>query len=173
MDQRAHQALCPWWFPRQEYWSGLPCPPQGDLPNPGIEPSFPALQADFLPSEPPRKPMSTEVGSLSLLQGIFLESDTTEQLTLSLHFQSWWTPQRRHHHPLVISRGWRHRLPGVCRARKMKAYWPQVCGLPHLSLHCCAHLLVSSMLRLEHYSLPSSAQEKGHSKGNNQGWTGK
>ena len=36
-------------FSRQEYWSGLPCPPPGDLPNPGIEPRSPALQADSLP----------------------------------------------------------------------------------------------------------------------------
>ena len=43
-------------FSRQEYWSGLPCPPPGDLPNPGIKPRFPALQADSLPSEPPGKP---------------------------------------------------------------------------------------------------------------------
>ena len=40
-------------FSRQEYWSGLPCPPPGDLPHPGIEPRSPALQADSLPSEPP------------------------------------------------------------------------------------------------------------------------
>ena len=38
--------LCPWGFSRQEYWSGLPCPPPGDLPNPGIEPMSPALQTD-------------------------------------------------------------------------------------------------------------------------------
>ena len=38
---------------RQKYWSGLPCPPPGDLHNPGIEPRSPALQADSLPSEPP------------------------------------------------------------------------------------------------------------------------
>ena len=37
-------------FPRQEYWSGLPFPP-GDLPDPGIKPSSPALQADSLPDE--------------------------------------------------------------------------------------------------------------------------
>ena len=36
-------------FSRQEYWSGVPCPPPGDLPNPGIEPQSPALQADSLP----------------------------------------------------------------------------------------------------------------------------
>ena len=45
--------LCPWRFSRQECWSGLPCPPPGALPNPGIEPRSPALQVDFLPSEPP------------------------------------------------------------------------------------------------------------------------
>ena len=37
---------------RQEYWSGLPFPSPGDLPNPGIEPGSPTLQADTLPSEP-------------------------------------------------------------------------------------------------------------------------
>ena len=40
---------------RQEYWSGLPFPSPGDLPDPGIKPGSPALQADSLPSEPPRK----------------------------------------------------------------------------------------------------------------------
>ena len=40
-------------FSRQEYWSGSPCPPPGDLPDPGTEPGSPALQADALPSEPP------------------------------------------------------------------------------------------------------------------------
>ena len=43
-------------FSRQGYWSGLPFPSPGDLPNPGIEPRFPALQADSLPFEPPGKP---------------------------------------------------------------------------------------------------------------------
>ena len=43
-------------FPRQEYWSGLPFPSPGDLPNPGIEPRSPSLQADTLTSEPPGKP---------------------------------------------------------------------------------------------------------------------
>ena len=46
-------------FPKQEYWSELPLPPPGDLPNPGIEPeypAFPALQADSLPHEALGKP---------------------------------------------------------------------------------------------------------------------
>ena len=42
-------------FFRQEYWSGLPFPSPGDLPDPGIEPGSPALQADSLLSEPPGK----------------------------------------------------------------------------------------------------------------------
>ena len=48
----SHQAPLSMGFSRQEYWSGLPCPPPGDLPNPGIEPRSPALQADSLLSEP-------------------------------------------------------------------------------------------------------------------------
>ena len=44
-------------FSRQEYWSELPFPSPEDLPDPGIEPGSPALQADTLPSEPPGKPL--------------------------------------------------------------------------------------------------------------------
>ena len=40
-------------FSRQEYWSELPFPSPGDLPDPGIKPGSPALQGDALPSEPP------------------------------------------------------------------------------------------------------------------------
>ena len=46
---RAHQAPLSMWFSRQEYWSGLPFPPPGDLPDSGIKPVFPKLQADSLP----------------------------------------------------------------------------------------------------------------------------
>ena len=45
-------------FSRQEYRSGLPFPSPGDLPDPGIEPKSPTLQADALPSEPPGKPQN-------------------------------------------------------------------------------------------------------------------
>ena len=44
-------------FSRQEYWGGLPFPCSGDLPDPGIEPGFPTLEADALTSEPSGKPM--------------------------------------------------------------------------------------------------------------------
>ena len=46
-------------FPKQEYWSGLPCPPAGDLPDPGIEPKSlesPALAGGFFIAVPPGKP---------------------------------------------------------------------------------------------------------------------
>ena len=52
----ARQAPLSMGFSRQEYWSGLPFPSPGDLPNPGIEPESPALQVDALSSEPPGKP---------------------------------------------------------------------------------------------------------------------
>ena len=48
--------FCPWEFSRQEYWSGLPCPPPGDLPNPGIEPRSSAWQADSLLTMLPGSP---------------------------------------------------------------------------------------------------------------------
>ena len=53
----AYQASPSMGFSRQGYWSGLPFPSPWDLPDPGIKPRFPALQADTLPSEPPGKPI--------------------------------------------------------------------------------------------------------------------
>ena len=53
----AHQAPPSMGFSRQEYWSGLPFSSPGDLPDPGIEPRSPAIQADALTSEPPGKPL--------------------------------------------------------------------------------------------------------------------
>ena len=51
----AHRAPVFMGFSRLEYWSGLPFPSPRNLPDPGIELGFPALQADALPSEPPGK----------------------------------------------------------------------------------------------------------------------
>ena len=53
----AYRAPLSMGFSRQQYWSGLPFPSPGDLPNPGIEPGSPALHTDALVSEPPGKPM--------------------------------------------------------------------------------------------------------------------
>ena len=57
-------------FFRQEYWSELPFPSPGDLPNAGIEPRSPAWQADALSSEPPGKPYSTILEMKNTLEGI-------------------------------------------------------------------------------------------------------
>ena len=54
----AHQAPPSMEFSRQEYWSGLPFPSPGDLPDPGVEPGSSALQADALPFEPTGKLLS-------------------------------------------------------------------------------------------------------------------
>ena len=67
-------------FSRPEYWIGEPFPSPGDLPNPGIEPRSPTLQADSLPAEPQGKPKNTGVGSPSLLQGIFLTQESNRGL---------------------------------------------------------------------------------------------
>ena len=56
----AHQPPPSMEFSRQEYWSGLPFPSPGDLPDPGIEPGSPELRADTLSSEPPGNPYGYE-----------------------------------------------------------------------------------------------------------------
>ena len=55
------QALLSMGFSRQEYWSGLPCPPVGDLPDPGTEPESSALQVDSLPTEVSGKPSGLKI----------------------------------------------------------------------------------------------------------------
>ena len=56
----AYQASLSMGFSTQEYWSGLPLPSPEDLPDPGIEPGSPALEADALTSEPPGKMMKVQ-----------------------------------------------------------------------------------------------------------------
>ena len=51
---------------RQEYWSGLPCPPPGDLPDSGTEPSSPALQADSLPLSNQGSPLPPETSTKNM-----------------------------------------------------------------------------------------------------------
>ena len=54
----AHQVPLPLGFPKQEYWSGLPFPPPGNLPHPGIEPASPALTGGFVTIEPSTKSLN-------------------------------------------------------------------------------------------------------------------
>ena len=106
----AHQAPLSTEFSRQEHWSGLPCPPPGDLPNPGIEPRSPVLQVDSLPSEPPGKPKNTRVGSQSFLQGIFLTQESNwdllhcRRILYQPSYQS--SPSKAFFSKLIINRLW-------------------------------------------------------------------
>ena len=93
-------------FSSQEYWTGLLFPPPGDLPDSGIKPTSPALQADSLPSDPPGKPMNTGVGSLSFLQG---SPDTPSELVWGNRNKEWPSAKM----PGQVS----HRLSFTLRAR--------------------------------------------------------
>ena len=75
--------LCPWGFSRQEYWNGLPCPPPEDCPNTGIKPRSPALQADCLPSEPPKFSLSLDK------RMYFFTSGVTRYGNGFLHLNTW------------------------------------------------------------------------------------
>jgi len=72
-------------FSRSEYWGGYPFPSPRDLPNPGIKPRSPTLQADSLLAEPQGKSKNTGVGSISLLQRIF----PAQELNLGLPHCRW------------------------------------------------------------------------------------
>ena len=63
-----------------EYWSGQPFPSLGDVTNQGIKPRCPTLQVDSLPAGSQEKPSNIGVGSLSLLQGIFLTQEWNQGL---------------------------------------------------------------------------------------------
>ena len=67
----ARQAALSMGFYRQKYWNGLPFPSPGDLPNPGIEPRSPELQADPLLTEPPGKLTVTVVGCMMTPQDVY------------------------------------------------------------------------------------------------------
>ena len=75
----AHQAPLSMGTSRQEYWSGLPFPPLGDLPNPGTEHGFPALQADSLLSESPGNPLGKVKGTDKDLF-VLKENDSKEKV---------------------------------------------------------------------------------------------
>ena len=117
----AHQAPLSMEFSRQEYCSGLPFPPPGDLPDPGIEPRSPILQADALLSEPPGNTMkyySAIKGNEALIHAttwIKLES-----IMLNERSQTQKTPY------CMISFTW--------HAQKRQLYWDrkQISGCPRL-----------------------------------------
>ena len=85
----AYQAPSSMGFSRQEYWSGLPFPSAGDLPDPGIEPGSPTFQADALTFEPPGKPYISSVQFSSVAQSCPTLCDPMNRSTpgLPVHHQ--------------------------------------------------------------------------------------
>ena len=69
-------------FSRKEHWSGLPFPSPGDLPDPGIEPRSPALEADPLVSEPPGKPRHSGMASFPFPSCPFPDGEGLEWVIL-------------------------------------------------------------------------------------------
>ena len=121
-----HQAPPSTGFSRQEYWSGLPFPSPGDLPNSGIEPGSPALQADALTAELPAKPIK--------LANIFLQTiDYWEDRILLLGVVGWIIVPRGRPHPepqnlWIFDLAWKK---GLCKLTKLRALkWGDYLGLP-------------------------------------------
>ena len=81
----ARRLLHPWGFSRQEYWSGLPGPPPGDLPNPGIEPWSSALLEDSLPAEPPGKlDFSIRNRTFAFKKNLDIDTNTVEEIKIAM-----------------------------------------------------------------------------------------
>ena len=74
-------------FSRQEYWSGLPFPSPGDLPDPGINPGSPALPAGSLPSEPPEKPHDKPRQHIKKQRHLFADKDLYGQKKKDMYSQ--------------------------------------------------------------------------------------
>ena len=73
----AYQAPLSMGFPRQEYWSGLPFPSSGDLPDPEMETVSPALAGGFFATEPPGKPLSVSLSDLN-----YVDHETVTTISL-------------------------------------------------------------------------------------------
>ena len=135
---------------RPEYWNGQPFPSSWDLPNPGIKPGSPTLQADSLPAEPQGKPKYTGVGSLSLLQWIFPTQESNQGL---LHCRLIILPTELSGKPLLL----------LLRSRFSSV---RLCATPETAAHQAPPSLGFS--RQEHWSglpFPSPMHESEKSKG--------
>ena len=103
---------------------------QGIFSNPGIKPRSPSLQADSLPAEPKGKPKSNQVGSLSLLQGIFLTQELNQgllqcrQILYQLSYQG--SPRRQYSSAFPISGpGTRQRESTSIALMWFRTYFPK------------------------------------------------
>ena len=118
----AHQAPLSMGFSRQEYWSGLPCPPPGDLPHPGIEPRSPASQVDSLPP--------CHLGRPRRRTDCNWESQEHSGRHFDPFFSQWLFPASEYL--------WIHQLSGPCHINLLKGISPQD---SHKKSGSCWHLL--------------------------------
>ena len=132
---------------------GLPFPSPGDLPNPGIKPSSPTLQADSLPSEPPGKPKNTRVGSSSLLQVSFPTQESNwgllhcRQILYQLSYQGKIEGKRRRGQQRMT---W---LDGITDSVDMSFSKLQEIVKDRLPMDCRLHYLLESVMPSNHLIL--------------------
>ena len=110
----ASRLLCPRGFSRQEHWSGFPCPPPGNLPNPGIKPRSPILQLDSLLSEPPGKPKTTGVVTYPFCRGTSWSRNRTQVSCIAGEFYTSWATREAYTHTHTLI--WR--LPGCLSSKE-------------------------------------------------------
>ena len=144
-------------FSRPEYWSGYSFPSPGDLPNAGIKPRSPTLQADSLPTELSGKPKNTGVGSLSLLQQIFPTQESNRGLLHCrqiLYQLTCWVFKRSLQYVITIPI-WRPSFGLWFRAMPLQSCPtlcdPMDCSLPGSSIHGSLQARI-----LEWVAVPSS-----------------
>ena len=87
----AHQAPLSTWFPRQEYWSGLPFPSPGALPDSRTEPASPALAGGLFTSEPPGKPRVVLVAQSCLTLGDPMDCSPPAPPSMGFYRQEHWS----------------------------------------------------------------------------------
>ena len=141
----AHQAPPSMGFSKQEYWSGLPLPPPGDLPGPGIEPRSPALQADTLTSEPPGKPNGSRI--------YWLSKHLHFEMTVDTQIQNC---QDQTHYPLFskIFLSWLTYIPGnLAKFMDFIFYSFSLCCFTIVSLHVI-NIISEVSLKSKSSSLP-------------------
>ena len=137
----AYQAPPSMGFSRQEYWSELPFPSPGDLPDPGIEPGSPAFQADTLTYEPPGKPICVCVCVLIGFSHVRLFATpwtVAYQAPPSMEFsrQEYWS-------------GLRFLLQGIFSTQGSNPGLPHCSQtLYHLSHQGSSHMFINSLIRV-------------------------
>ena len=117
----AHQAPLSMGFSRQEYWSGLPIPSPGNLPNPGLEPSSPTLQADTLTSEPSGKPKHLLI-CVSLIADVSVSKSNDKFWSPCIPLHSCWPSLVRYLQGLEPSQ-WGPKCLSTCLSQEFHLSW--------------------------------------------------